>query len=57
MCKGCEDQVYPYRQVPLIKMQEKMSPSLSPHPMELCGKCQELGRPCWLLDVDEDDDD
>lgn len=43
---------YPWRQTRLQQGEEDSTIDMrKPHPQELCGKCQELGEPCWTLDA------
>jgi hypothetical protein len=44
-CEGCDTQVYPFKQTPLQRSENKVDLTKE-HPMHLCQKCQELGRSC-----------
>ncbi|KAK2726370.1 hypothetical protein QYM36_000718, partial [Artemia franciscana] len=48
-CNVCKSEVYPYRQEPLDnpKSLGKDIDKRKKHPQHLCGKCQELGYPCF----------
>jgi hypothetical protein len=48
-CKDCVINVYPYKQVPLQKVQDSAIDANKPHPQELCEKCQQLGYSCRRL--------
>ncbi|CAL4124607.1 unnamed protein product, partial [Meganyctiphanes norvegica] len=45
-CQHCKMAVYPWRMSPLQPSPKKKDKK--PHPKELCEKCKELKRPCWI---------
>ena len=44
MCYSCGNYVFPYK---IENLRENKIDPDKPHPMELCGKCKELGRSCF----------